>query len=203
MATAEEQTRRCIAVGGFDSARDRWTIGVWQAAASLLLCAYYYEEEGAYDAAGRWCRKRIRHIIAGLPVNQARVQAMGSHFCELVRTNARAFAKERGGCAHLRKSFEGACADRLILRLRKVVAEARQMGGDANAEAVASGALLRQAGLLADGRRGAYDRSGWDRAAARQGRAAADNISLVLRTGLSPRAVRTGAPERSQLGFAF
>jgi hypothetical protein len=201
MATALEESRRCIESAGADPAGDRWTIVVWNATASLLLCGYFYEEEGAYDALGRWYRRRVRHQVVGMPINRARVKAMSHHFCALIRHFASAYCKERGACAHRRRSFEGACADRLVLRLHKAAAklEAQSDG----AEATANEALLARRGIKPEARVGLYDRTGWNRTAAKYGRDAGDNISIVLRTGLDGCTPRASPHSKAQLGFKF
>jgi hypothetical protein len=166
---------------GAEPAADRWTVGIWSATAPLFACLYAYGEEGAYDAAGRWRRRQLRHHLAGAAADRVRALAMAAHFCSLVRQLARAHAKARGGTAHVRRSFEHGCADRLVARLHGEAA-VRRCGQDGVA-GEANAILLRAAGLVPRTCPPRPDRSADDRAAARHGRAAADNISLVLRTG--------------------
>jgi hypothetical protein len=189
---------------GVVPASDRWTIALWGATAELLFCRYHYREEGAYDGAGRWRRRHVRHCLAGRPANLARATAMAEHFCSVVRQCAKAYARERARSGHARRSFESAFAERLVARLKAALAEARR-----NAEAdlsyatefVAGDALLRKAGIDRANRAGRYDMSGRDRGAARQARAAADNLSLVLRTAVPARA--SAARRLDQLALPF
>src|SRR3569623_2001368 len=114
---------------GSDLAGDYWTVGLWSATAEMLACAYAYVEEGAYDGAGRWRRRRLHHYLAGSAVGRVRAIAMVGHFCALVRQLARAHAKAGGGASHVRRSFEHGCADRLVVRLRIAAAAERDAEG--------------------------------------------------------------------------
>jgi hypothetical protein len=182
-----------------DPVADRWTIGLWAETTEQFRCRYFYHEEGAYDAVGRWRRKRIVHCIVGRPANQVAAAAMASHLCYLTRQAAAAYAASRSAVSNIRRSFAGACAERLILRLRACAA--------ANDDEVSAleqrenDALLKERGVSASSRQGSYDRSGRDRSAARAGRAAAENFSLVLR--LPPAKQSHGHGENAQLTMPF
>ena len=196
-------SERAILACGRDPAAERWTIGLWAATADLLLCRHAYAEEGAYDGGGRWRRRHIRHDVAGRPADLARVTAMAEHFCGAVRASARVYAQTRGGNVHARRSFESAFAERLEARLRTAIAAARAAPESAAthaAQAEANDAMLRRAGIDLPNRRGGYDRSGRDRAAVRHGRAAAENLSLVLRTHAT---VSPSGRSGNQMHFGF
>ena len=196
-------TDRALLDCGRDPAADRWTIALWCAAAELLFCRYHYREEGAYDGAGRWRRQHIRHCLAGSPANLARAAAMAEHFCSASRQSAKAYEKSRTRSGHLRRSFESAFAERLVARLKAALADARQKAeGDAYAaEFAANDALLTEAGVDRPNRIGRYDISDRDRAAARQGKAAAENISLILRAGPPPCPPPRSARDQFALPF--
>jgi hypothetical protein len=184
-----------VEAAGSDPAGDRWTVGLWSATADRLVCGYAYVEEGTYDGAGRWRRRQLHHYLAGSAVDRVRAIAMAGHLCALVRQLARAHAKASRGAAHVRRSFEHGCADRLVVRLRAAAGAEREAArGEATGdEESARLALLRGAGLVPRACPPRPDRSADDRAAARAGKAAADNISLVLRTGAAapPARART------------
>ena len=191
-------TGRASEACGCDPAADRWTIALWAATAGLGLCLYHYREEGAYDAGGRWRRQRIRHFLVGRTANLVRAAAMAEHFCGLAREGSR--AASGSGAAHARRSFQSAFAERLAARLRAALAEAEASAGTCHAEEKAANrAALAAEGIDAPRELGGYDKSGRDRSAVRQGRAAADNVSLVLRTPLG----RAGKVDRSQMALPF
>lgn len=187
-----------------DPAADRWTIALWCATAELLFCSHYYSEEGAYDGGGRWRRLHIRHRLAGKPANLARATAMAEHFCGVIRQASKAYERTRERSSHVRRSFESAFAERLVARLKSALAAEQQAPGGQVAyagELAANDALLLDAGVDLPNRLGRYDVSGRDRAAVRQGRAAAENLSLVLRTAVPAAGpARTG---RDQLPLPF
>src|SRR4051812_41982448 len=89
-------------------------LGSDRPAPRLCLC---YGEEGAYDGAGRWRRRHLRHYLAGSAVDRVRALAMAEHFCSSIRHLARAYSKARGKDGYYRDSFENGCADALVLRL--------------------------------------------------------------------------------------
>ena len=192
-------TGRASEACGCDPAADRWAIAIWAATAGLGLCLYHYREEGAYDSGGRWRRRRIRHWLVGRPANLVRAAAMAEHFCGLAREGSR--AAFGAGAAHARRSFQSAFAERLSARLRAALAEAEaSLEGEGYAEEKAANRAARAAeGIDLPRDLGGYDKTGRDRSAVRQGRAAADNVSLVLRTPLG-RAARV---DRSQMALPF
>jgi hypothetical protein len=196
-------SERRIVELGLDPVADRWTIGLWDATADLHFCLYFHREEGEFDSAGRWRRRNVRHCIVGRPVNQARATAMAEHFCGLVRLSARAYAGGSGN-PHLRRSFQMACAERLAKRLRAALAA---VGGEPDtpqchaAERAGNEKLLREAGIAPQARPAPDGSFDWDRAAVRHGKAAAENISLVLRGG--PAIGAHARPSRVQMQLPF
>ena len=182
---------------GCDPAADRWAIAIWGVTADLFACAYAYAEEGGYDGSGRWRRQRLRHYLAGTAADRVRALAQAAHFCALIRQLARAHGKTRGGTAHVRRSFEHGCSDRLVARLRAEAAAWRlSQEGPARRGAEAEAARhLRMAGLVPRAFLARPDRSDDDRSAGRHGKAAADNISLVLRTGAAAPEPTPGEPQ--------
>ena len=189
---------------GRDPTSDRWTIALWCATAELLFCRYHYREEGAYDGGGRWRRLHIRHCLVGKPANLARATAMAEHFCSVARQCWKAYERSRARSSHLRRSFESAFAERLVARLKAALAAARATPDGYSSyagEHAANDALLLEGGVDCRNRIGRYDVSGRDRSAARQGKAAAENISLVLRTNI-PTSPSASIP-RDQLPLPF
>jgi hypothetical protein len=182
-------TGRDILDCGVEPAVDSWTIALWSATADLHFCRHFHRQEGELDRAGRWRRRHIRQYILGRPANQARAAAMAQHFCSLVRLSAKAYEASRAPSAHARRSFQLACARRLTARLHAALASAKAENGAGSSyadEAEANEAALRAAAVdpppIPDGE----GISNWDRVAMRHGKAAADNISLVLRDRPAP-----------------
>ncbi|MDB5721453.1 MAG: hypothetical protein JWP15_2071 [Alphaproteobacteria bacterium] len=124
--------------------------------------------------------------------------AMALHFCGLIRATARAHA----GTRHARRSFELACSERLVKRLRAAASAVRDAEPDSwAAERFENEAALREQGLepsAPPAGDGSFDR---DRAATRHGKIAADNISLVLRA--SPAVAGPTRQGRAQMQLPF
>ena len=195
---------RSVEASGGDPAADRWTIAIWFATAELHSCRYSWTEQGRYDRGGRWRRQDIRHWIAGRAANRVRAVVMATHFCTLIRQLARAYAKANGRSAHVRRSFQNACSDGLSARLRAAFVSASdgpEVRVSYAAEAEANDAVFRSAGIEVRTPLRRQDRTRDDRGAARQGKAAAQNISLVLRTGTTTPA--SPGRKQSQMHFAF
>jgi hypothetical protein len=187
---------------GTDPVAEGWTVALWAATARLHLCLHVHRDEGEFDSAGRWRRRQHRHFIVGRPANQAHARAMAQHFCSLVRQSARAFERSRVASAHARRSFQLAFAARLTARLRAALAEARNADEEVHAsEAAANAAALNEAGIASLPIPDSDGIANWDRAAVRHGRAAADNVSLVLRDRAAPAA--PPRPSRNQMALPF
>ena len=185
---------------GRDPVADGWTIALWSATADLLLCRYVNRTEGEFDQAGRWRRRHLCHALVGRPADQARAAAMAQHFCSTVRLSARTYAT--GLSAYARRSFEIAFAGRLTARLRAALATARADPLSGHGEAAeANDAALRALGLERPAIPDSEGISSWDRKAARHGKAAADNISLVLRERVAGAGTPRPARAQPQLPF--
>ena len=185
---------------GRDPVADGWTIALWSATADLLLCRYVNRTEGEFDQAGRWRRRHLCHALVGRPADQARAAAMAQHFCSVVRLSARTYAT--GLSAYARRSFEIAFAARLTARLRSALSAARADPLSDHAEAAeANDAAVRALGLERPAIPDSEGISNWDRKAARHGKAAADNISLVLRERFAAAGITKPARAQPQLPF--
>jgi len=195
---------RAVLDCGRDPASDRWTIALWCATAEFLFCRYHYREEGAYGAGGRWQRLHIRHCLAGKLANHARATAMAEHFCDQIRLSSKAYERSRGRSKHLRFSFQSAFAERLVERLKAALVETRrspEADSSYAAEFAAADALLLAAGLDCSNRLGRYDLPDREGDAVRNGRAAAENLSLVLRTAIPMRTSRANVADQFTLPF--
>jgi hypothetical protein len=186
---------------GYDPAADRWVVRIWSATAQLHSCVHAYAEEGAYDGGGRWRRRYIRHFLAGGAADRVRALAMAGHFCAIIRQLAKAHGKARRGDTHYRRSFENGCADALAARLRLAARIQRRSAAtlsDANAPGKA---LLAAAGHELRAAVASPDRSTDDPKASRHGKAAARNISLVLRAVPAAVVPSNGRQGQFQLPF--
>lgn len=188
-----------------DPISDRWTIDVWHAVAEMLHCLYFYEEEGAFDRAGRWKRQRIRHCLVGAHANQAQVIGLALHLCALARQRACEDAASKKATPQARRSFEWGCAQRLASRLRKRATEQRSctptLFAAENKANLAAAEKLRLAvpSKLPPSVHSIND----DAAARRRGQKAGTDASLVLRSGLRSAGKRTAQPAKKQHSFDF
>jgi len=201
---ATPMTERAVLDCGRDPASDRWTIALWCATAELLFCRYHYREEGAYDGGGRWRRRHIRHCLVGRPANLARSKAMAEHFCSAMRKCANAYERSRTRSRHVRRSFESAFAEGLAARLKAAAVAARQSPEGSSSYALefaAIDALMLEAGIDCSNRLGQYDLPDRDRHAVRNGKAAAENISLILRTDIPTSTSLRNAGDQLPLPF--
>ena len=195
-------SRRDLLDCGVDPVADGWAVALWSATAELHFCLYLHRPEGEIDSAGRWRRRHFRHLLIGRAPDQARAAAMAQHFCMAVRLAARAYATSGGRCAHARRSFQIACAKRLVARLRAALAAAAGEAGDEyRHEAEANSSALAEAGLERIANPDTDGIASWDRAAVRHGKAAADNLSLVLRERSASPAITRASRAQPQLPF--